>query len=268
MKFNLKSLAKIGRAKIVKNGPTISALLGIGLMGFAGVKAVEKTPVVMAKLDEKKKELGVEKLTVAETVKVAGPYYAPSIILFTAGSGAVLGGQYVATRRATMATAAYSMLETRFKEYVDATKEVVGEKKESEIRDQVAKTIVEKNPPEIKEPIITGNGKRICLDVLSQTYFWNDKDTIINVCKELNSRFRYGDKYDPEYFIPLEDYYYGVDIREGPYIELAKDMGWHREDGEITPHFTWINGTGQYQDMPILAVGFMTNPIHRKDDWR
>lgn len=268
MKLNLKSMVKAGakgaRSFTIKNGPTISVVFGITMMAKAGLKAVRKAPIVNNKIEERKKELHVEKLPLVETAKIAAPYYGPPIAMFTIGSGCVLGGHYVSTKRAAMATAAYSMIEEVHNEYVEATKTVVGEKKEAEIRDQVAKSIVEDNPPEVQQQVIvtTGRGKRVCLDVLSQTYFWNDQDTIKDAVSGINKRLKYED------YIPLEDYYYAIDLREGPYIELAKDIGFHSEDGDVELHFTWINGTGQYQDMPILAVGFLTNPVHRKDTWR
>ena len=260
--FDFKSIAKAGRSFFIKKGPTVSVVFGLALMTKGSIEAVKRTPQFMASVEEKKKELGVNKLTPMEAIKVGAPCYLLPTCEFITGTGFVLGGHYVSTRRATMAAAAYSMLEEAHKEYMDATKAIVGERKEEDIRDQIAKNIIEKNPPKQSEIIVTGKGKGPCIDLLSRHTFTGNPDTIRQVCNELNKRFKYED------FVPLEDYYYEIGMGEGHGMELAKNLGWHSEDGDITPFFTSEMGTGEFEDIPLLAVGFLKNPVYRKDTWR
>lgn len=77
--MNLKTFGKkVGRG-IKKNLPKILVCGSIAGMVTSVVFAVKATPKAMILLDEKKQELGTEKLDVKTIVKTAAPAYIPML---------------------------------------------------------------------------------------------------------------------------------------------------------------------------------------------
>ena len=75
--MNLKSFAKASRQMLNRNASKILAGFAIGAGVMAVGFAIEATPKAMILLEEKKAELGVEKLDAKTIVKTAGPVYIP-----------------------------------------------------------------------------------------------------------------------------------------------------------------------------------------------
>ena len=78
--MNLKTFAKAVRRSAGKNASKILGGLAITGSITAVYFAVTATPKAMILLDEKKQELGVEKLDVKTIVKTAGPVYVPTAL--------------------------------------------------------------------------------------------------------------------------------------------------------------------------------------------
>lgn len=88
--MNWKALTKTARRTLSRNSSKI--LLGLGIAGaFTAVGfAITATPKAMILLDEKKKELGVEKLDAKTIVKTAAPVYIPTAISMAVSTGCIL----------------------------------------------------------------------------------------------------------------------------------------------------------------------------------
>ena len=68
----------------------------------------------------------------------------------------------------------YALSETALKEYKDKAIEIVGEEKNREIIDAVAKDKISQNPVSKQEVIVTGKGNVLCYETLSGRYFESD----------------------------------------------------------------------------------------------
>ena len=81
-----------------------------------------------------------------------------------------------------MLAGAYKLSESALLEYRNKVVEVVGEEKEKEIRDSIAKDRVE------DRPVITCLGKDdyLCYDMLSGRYFKSDIDKIQKAVNDMN----------------------------------------------------------------------------------
>lgn len=175
-------------ASVAKNSPAILTGFAIVSGGAAIVLAVKATPKALTRIEEKKQELDVDKLTVLETVKATWPCYIPTVLTFTFAAGCALGSQSIhATRNAALATA-YKISETALVEYRDKVVETIGEKKEQTVRDKVAQEQVIKNPIERHNIIETGRGSTLFLDPLSNRYFKSDIEFIRRVENKLNKK--------------------------------------------------------------------------------
>ena len=111
--MNLKTFAKAVRRSASKNASKI--LGGLAIIGgiTAVYFAVTATPKAMILLDEKKKELGVEKLDVKTIVKTAGPVYIPTAVSMGLSAACTIGAIHVDERR-NAALAAIKATEATF----------------------------------------------------------------------------------------------------------------------------------------------------------
>lgn len=116
---------------IIKHGPQIMAVAGVGCFIGATYCAIKETPNAMAKLDEKK---ALDKdMTTLQKIAVVGPEYKKTVactaagIMFT-GLSWRFEYKYVGTLLAAISTA-----EKKSDALVEASKQVVGEEKTGEI---------------------------------------------------------------------------------------------------------------------------------------
>ena len=223
-----KDILKAVKSTVVKNSPAI--LIGIGVAGFISttILAVRATPKAMKLMDERKKELFLgktDKLPPMEVVKATWKCYIPAAVTAGASIACVVGGASISNRRNIALAAAYSLSETALKDYQDKTLEVVGEKKEREIRDEVAKEVLARN--EDREIIITGDGDHLCLETSSQRLFKSNINKVQKVENILNRRLM------SEMNISLNEYYdeLGLD-RVDP--KIGDSIGWNVSKGMIS----------------------------------
>lgn len=115
--MNLKTFGKKVGKDIAENLPKILVCGSIAGMVTSVVFAVKATPKAMILLDEKKQELGTEKLDVKTIVKTAAPAYIPTAISMVASAGCMIGAMNENDRRNAALAAAYSLSESALKQY-------------------------------------------------------------------------------------------------------------------------------------------------------
>lgn len=257
--MKVKALLAAGKAFIASNGPWIATGLGLAAAFVAGVRAVRKTPEAVKKVEEKKEEKG-EDLTVTETVKVTWKYYLPSIIMFVVACALVIGGHKATTRRAAALATAYSLSEETLKEYREAAKEVLGEKKEAEVHAKAAENSVKKNPPPPGFVMVGGKGNQVCKDEFSGHYFHSNSEQIWRVMNEITHQCGANE------FTTLYEYYYEAGVYDAMECDYAQAIGWP-QGTKLEPEFSCCLGSGEYENIPVLVVGFKTRPDHPKNAW-
>ena len=256
--MKLKAALKLARSGLIKYAPQIATGVGLGLALVAGVRAVQKTPEAV-RLIEKKKEEKKDELTVTETVKTVWRCYLPSVIIFIVACVLIIGGQRISTRRAVAAATACSLYETQLKQYQEAAKEVLGDKKEAEIRTQMARNEVTSRPPLSTDDIVsTGRGNALFYDELSKRYFWSDPAYVDKIFHNLNFQLL------AEMYVLLNDYWDAL-------VLLTTNPGnlicWCVNDGKIDPSFDVILvASGPYEGYPCKVIGFYCEPEYSYKD--
>ena len=184
-----------------------------------------------------------------ETVKAAWPCYIPSALVGTASVLCLVGASSTNFRRNAALATAYTLSESTLKEYQEKVVETIGEKKERDIREQVAKEKMVKNP--VRDVILTEKGgNTICYDVISGRYFKSDRDTISRIVNDLNRRMR------DEMYVSLNDFYYELGLDS---TKMGDDLGWNIDKGYIEIDFSShldANGT------PCLVIDYRVVPIY------
>lgn len=248
-KPNLTSIAKSVRTAMKKHSPEILTGIGIAGMITTTIMAVRATPKALVLIEDKKDELGTDELTKAETVKTAWPCYIPSALVGTASVLCLIGASSTNFRRNTALATAYTLSESTLKEYQEKVVETIGEKKERDIREQVAKEKMVKNP--VREVILTEKGgNTICYDVISGRYFKSDRDTISRIVNDLNRQMR------DEMYVSLNDFYYELGLDS---TKMGDDLGWNIDKGYIKIDFSShldANGT------PCLVMDYQVAPVY------
>ena len=194
--MNLKSLTKAVGRTLNKNASKI--LLGFGIAGaFTAVGfAVEATPKAMVLLDEKKKELGVEKLDTKNILKTAAPVYIPTAISLGLSAACTIGAVNMKDRQNAALAAACTLSETALKTYQEKVIETVGAEKEEQIREAVTLDKLAKTPePEHIPTAKTIHGNDItydqtvkCWESLSGNYIYTSRNAIEKALNGLNKQ--------------------------------------------------------------------------------
>lgn len=240
-----------------KKSPEI--LLGCGIAGFFSsiILVAKETPRAVKALDDlyleldaKEEELTKPKL-IFEEVKAVAPIYAPAAVTATLSTLCVLGSYKIGSRRTAAIATAYEITQKNFKDYQARTKEVVGDKKEEQIRQQVMqKRLDEDENKELSKEIVVTDGYVLCYDSYYGRYFRSNVEELTKIVSELNLRLR--DNIDN--FVPLNDFYYEVGLRP---VAGGDDIGWYADDGDIDLKYDTILAPDK---TPCLSVIYEISP--------
>lgn len=245
---SIKALVKPISVVVKNNAPQILSglgiALGIGAVGFTAKGTVKAVEIVK----EKEKEKG-EKLTKVEVVKATWKNYIPAASCSIASATCIVASTHISMRRLATMTAAYAMSENSLKEYKEKALEILGEKKEEEIRSSINKDYVEKHPPYNAIVENAKGGATLCLDKFGGRYFYSDADTIQRTINDLNRML------NMDYHVAMNDFYYIMDMKESG---VGDEYGWNLNDGDwIDVEFTTeLTEEG----IPVLVMDFTVGP--------
>ena len=249
--MNLQSMTRQALRSLKKHSPGI--LTGIGIVGLlaTSVMAVDATPKAMELIREKKEELSVEKLTAAETVKATWKCYIPAAVTAATSVACIVGANSVnAKRQAALATAC-TLSETAMREYKDKVVETIGEKKEREVMDAIAKDKIEKNPVSKSEVILTNKGDTLCFDPWSSRYFKSDAEKLRKAVNDLNYQLI------NEGCVTLNDFYYDIGLDE---TRPGETLGWNiNRGGQV--QFRFSSQVAE-DGTPCLVLEFINPPSY------
>lgn len=252
-KINFNQIIKSAQATLKKHSPEILTGVGIAGMITTTVLAVKATPKALMLIEERKLDLDTDKLHPVEVIKTAGPCYIPTVVTGAMSIACLVGASTVSIRRNAALATAYTLSETALKDYQEKVVETIGEKKESAVRDAIAKSKIEKDPVDTNEIVVTDKGETLCYEPLSGRYFRSDIDKIKRAMNEINNMLL-NDNY-----ISLNDFYCEVGLGE---TKIGDDLGWEISRGLIDIHFsTHLAANGE----PCLVVDFVKPPVYDYD---
>lgn len=254
-KFDLSSVVNNVGITLKKHSPEILTGFGIAGMISTTVLAVKATPKALRLLEERKREEELDELKPVEVVKTTWKCYIPAAVTGTVSVACVIGASSVSARRNAALATAYTISESALREYKDKVIETVGEKKERDIRDAIAKDRIERDPVENHEIVITGNGNVRCYDHHAGRYFTSDIDKLKKVQNEINDRLiRDG-------YISLNEFYYAIGLDS---TEMGSRLGWRVEHGLLELDFSsQLDSSG----VPCLVIDYNIMPEYDYDKW-
>ena len=223
-----------------KHSAEILIAAGLTGMGATVVMGIKATPTALERIKEAEKEKydaipededipSEVELTKVEMVKAAWKCYIPVILTGAASTLCILAANSVHRKRQVALVAAYVLTDSRLKDYREKVVETIGLSKERDIRDEIAKDKVVKNPVTTNEVLITEKGNTLCYDEVSGRYFKSDIETLKRAANELNRRMR------DEMYISLNEFYYEIGLGS---ISIGDDLGWNIDKGYIDLDFS------------------------------
>lgn len=251
-KTNLANAAKNLKGMLTKHSPEILTGVGIAGMVTTTILAVKATPKAVKILESHKEEN--EKITPVDAIKLTWKGYIPAIVTGSVSIACLIGASSANLKRNAALATAYKLSETALSEYKESVVEAIGEKKEKHVQEKVAEKQVKKNPVSDKEIVITGDGKSLCYDPLSDRYFMSSMDILQKAENKLNKEMIqsvYG-------YASINDFYEEIGL---PRTEVGNLLGWNSEH-TIELHVT---ATPTEDGRPALVVGHYNRPIYNYD---
>ena len=249
----------INRTKIWTQKHSPEILTGIGVTGMITTTAlaIKATPRALELIALEKEELKVEELTPVETIKATWKCYIPAMVLCAASTSCIIGANSVNSRRNAALAAAYKLSETAFTEYREKVVDTIGEKKETSVKDAIAKKKVEQKPAAKQEIVLTGKGNTLCFDSISGRYFRSDIDKLKTAENELNKRM-----IQRENYISLSQFYEEIGLTS---TSISDEIGWNVDKELIDLYFS-----SQLADdgTPCLVIQYDNMPFYGYSSYR
>ena len=273
MKVNFKqswlSLIRLTEA----HKPEVLTGFGVSLMAVAVPLAVVATVKTCKKVEEKKNEIAKDiqtqnndidvpvdldsvEVPPKEVIKLGWKYYIPSILALGTGAACAVMSTKEGLKRTAAMAAAYQLSETALNEYRNATKEVVGEKKETEIKQKIMRDRMELLTDEdghIVNVYDTRDGTTLCFDYWNGRYFYSDIDYIKSQINNVNqTMLRESMAFDG--YATLNDVYLAIGL---PQAGNGESFMWRVDkEGliELSPTSLLVD------DRPCWVLNFKTPP--------
>lgn len=251
--MNFGAIVARARKVTADNAPTILTSLGVTglvttavLTGQASFKAAE----VLVQRHHELVDNEFEPLPAIEKTKIVFPlvwqYFIPAVGTGAVAITCIIAANHIQTRRAAALASAYTLSQEFFKEYKGKVLEKLGDKKEQEVRDEIAQERVDKNPPSAQ--IVVVSGLVLCLDRHTGRYFQSDMETIRRAENDLNQQII------NQFYASLSDFYYLLGLEE---TGDSDELGWNCDE-LLKIDFSTVLGPN---NQPCLVIDYNAKPI-------
>lgn len=267
---NFCKLTQVIGKTVTKREPEILAGFGIALFTIGTVETVPATIKASKAIEEKKKELNKEKLTVKETVNCSWKLYLIPALADIAGAACIVGSVNKSNTRYIALSTSYTLLDDFTKSYISKTKEIVGKNKEEKIRDAVNQERIDNNTPvqnvNIYTPKEDGTYKCLFYEPITHRYFWDRREkveiAIANAYKEQEYSFEESlSVYTWLSMLPSE---LMNGLPEGE-VDKYMELGWSRSTPYDGLHIDIKSGGvihgGEYDGYPCLVLEYDEMPV-------
>lgn len=273
MNAKITNFINNSKSFLSKHSPEI--LTGIGVTGMitSTVLAVKATPkaikLIESEIDKRNKEIEheaivnghdtckqIDKLKPLDVVKVAWKPYIPAAVTGIASISCIIGASSINSKRNAALATAYKISEKALVRYRDKVIETIGEKKEKEIKDQIAQDEVDRNPVSKSQVYVTSKGNTLFREEISGRYFKSDLDIIRKAINELNREMTY------QNYISLDELYSKLGLEP---IKNSDRLGWNLDDGLIELE---LSTCLTEDDEPCIVIDYSNAPKYDFDRLR
>ena len=154
----------------------------------------------------------------------------------------------LASKKITALAIASGISERAFQEYKDKVVEKLGERKETDIRDEIAQDRVSSHPVSNREVILAGTGEVLFYDMLTGRYFQSTVEEVRRAENVINHELNH------HMAASLSDFCNEVGL---PPTEYTDTHGWG-PDVQIEVQMSAVLST---DNRPCIAIGFNKLPV-------
>lgn len=188
--------------------------------------------------------------------KAAAPVYIPAFAMMMLSVSSIVGGTVIGMKREMALASLYSASEVALAKYQKKIVDAIGKEKAAEIEDNVAKELLEEQPPKVDKVISTGRGDQLIYDPLSGRYFTSDLNYVIACANRLNK------KIINEMWVTVNDWYSELGIEE---IGLGDASGWNVDNFIDIPDDPTKFMTRMSEDgVSCAVISYYNRPIRFK----
>ena len=241
---HITSIAGKARKFVVDNSPMI--LTGMAVAGVITTTflAVKNTPRAYMDIQHAESER-VDPLTNVEKVKLTYHYYIPAAVAGSLTIGAIVMAHSVNSRRQAAFISAYTLAETKLRDYQQKVVDHIGEKKEQAVRDDLAQDYVNRNVA--SQVIVNSDDTQPFIDMMSGRKFNSTVDKVRKAENKLNYQL------NNEPYASLNDFYEALGI---PHISMGEELGWRAGRMVDIRLSTVLDG-----DQAVITLDFSVEPI-------
>lgn len=224
------------------NSPAILTALGVSgtittayLTGKASYRAAQRLSEEPAWLSNREK------------AELVWDLYVPAAFSGAFTIGCIVGATRISSKRAAAAYSIVTLSEKAFEEYREKVVEKLGERKEQEVRDEIAQSRVDSHPG--GSAIVVGSGNVLCCELFTMRYFQSDMESLRKAENNINAKLNQHD------YATLDDFYYMVGLG---FTSDSGSIGWQSDRLMSLDFTTTLTGDGK----PCLAFGYnYTRPL-------
>lgn len=190
--------------------------------------------------------------------------YAPALISGITTGACIIGSTAVNRSRNAALSGLLNATNVAFSEYREHVQNSIGEKKETEIYDEIREEHIVQNPPVQNQIFNTGKGETLCYieilpgDPTSGLYFYSSPEAVHAAINDANAEgisSGYVSMKDLLYFLGLKIPGKGTDLY-GWQITSRNDLIDIRESSHVHP-----------SGKPVLDIGFYNHPYQGYANW-
>lgn len=189
-------------------------------------------------------------LTKREIIEACWKLYIPTAATALTTMFCITGSNAINLKRQAALSSLLALTQTNFDAFKEKAKEMLGEKKASEIKDAVMTEMVNNNPPNRNVIIDTGKGTTLCYEPLSGRYFYSDIEAIKKIEPVLQTLMLEDGR------VSVNDMYWQLGLGE---VKLGNDQGWMYEDRMGLFRFDFSSCLMD-DEKPCLVVGTRSLP--------
>jgi hypothetical protein len=247
----------IHRLKFLVNDNSTTILTGVGVAGtvatavltgrasFKAADIIAKEMVIINTAVEPEQDQ--VQLSKTQKTMLVWPQYIPPVAMGAVTVTSIVMAHRISTKKIAALAVASTISERALQEYKTKVLEKLGERKETEIQEEIAQDQVTKNPPS-NQVIIAGSGDVLCFEPLTGRYFNSTIESIKRAENKVNYEIIHYDYCSLSYFFD--------EIGLSP-TDFSDMVGWNVSN-RLEIKFT--TAMADDNSRPCLVVGYVKPP--------
>jgi hypothetical protein len=208
-------------------------------------------------LETSGEDLSVEALTEdhisnVEKIQMVWPQYIPAVVMCGLTITSIIAAHKISSNRIAALVVASGISDRALNEYKAKVIEKFGERKETDIRDEIAQDQVNTSPPDTRQVFVAGTGEVLCFDTLTGRYFTSTVESIRRAENRVN--------YECIHFMSasLSMFYEEIGL---PPTDYTDSVGWNMNNAMEVQLSTVMS----QDNRPCIAISFARNPVPEYD---